>query len=70
METSDYSLSLPLLGIVEGVDNMKIRDDGRKVYLIRWEGFDERTWEPEGNVGGCSNLLEEFLKVIPRQCGR
>ena len=31
---------------------MKLRDDGSKVYLIRWKDYAEPTWEPEGNLGG------------------
>ncbi|KNE98346.1 hypothetical protein PSTG_08422 [Puccinia striiformis f. sp. tritici PST-78] len=39
----------------------------RRRYLISWKGFgpEENSWEPEGNLDNCSELLEEFKKKYP-----
>jgi hypothetical protein len=49
--------------VVKGSRKTQAGKVHRKVreYLIKWEGFDESTWEPEGNiVGGAKALLSEY----------
>uniref|UniRef100_A0A914QN11 Chromo domain-containing protein n=1 Tax=Panagrolaimus davidi TaxID=227884 RepID=A0A914QN11_9BILA len=49
---------------VEKVLNKKGKGKNVK-YLIKWEGFDETTWEPESNCNGCSELIQEFEAALP-----
>merc|ERR1712179_512890 len=37
---------------VEGVKGMREAKDGKKLFLIKWEGYAKTTWEPEANVEG------------------
>ncbi|XP_019636928.1 PREDICTED: chromodomain Y-like protein 2 isoform X1 [Branchiostoma belcheri] len=48
---------------VEGILDQRTRR-GRPEYLIRWAGFDEDedTWEPEKNLVGCEEILEEWKR--------
>ncbi|XP_035680566.1 testis-specific chromodomain protein Y 2-like [Branchiostoma floridae] len=48
---------------VEGILDQRTRR-GREEYLIRWKGFDEDedTWEPEKNLFGCEEILEEWKR--------
>ena len=43
----------------------KIRDiralDGINMYLVKWEGYDEETWEPEDNMK-CDELIEKYFE--------
>ena len=39
------------------------------LYLVRWEGHDELTWEPAANV--TPDLIEDFNRQnLPRKCAR
>jgi histone H1/5 len=49
---------------VEKVLNKKGKGKNVK-YLIKWEGFDETTWEPESNCKNCSELIQEFEATLP-----
>ena len=44
---------------------MKKRKIGKKVeYQVKWKGWDREedlTWEPEENLGGCQDLIDNFL---------
>ncbi|KAJ2807890.1 hypothetical protein H4R21_000301 [Coemansia helicoidea] len=55
------------------VDQVCAERDGElgKEYLVKWLGYDESTWEPEGNLANASTLLAEFQKRSsgPEQCG-
>lgn len=44
--------------IVERIENKKVRN-GIAYYLIKWEGYEEKTWEPEANIID-SQLIDEF----------
>ncbi|XP_078689866.1 uncharacterized protein LOC144921100 isoform X3 [Branchiostoma floridae x Branchiostoma belcheri] len=48
---------------VEGILDQRTQR-GRPEYLIRWAGFDEDedTWEPEKNLVGCEEILEEWKR--------
>ena len=30
-------------------------------YLVKWKGFSKCTWEPEENVAGCEDFIDNFL---------
>ena len=34
--------------------------DSQVEYLVQWKGYDETTWEPEGNLLNCFELIQEF----------
>jgi len=37
-------------------------------YLVKWEGYDERTWEPVQHLqGGCKELLDAFEEEVKDQ---
>ena len=36
---------------------------GQKHYLIRWEGYEQHTWEPLENLTGCPEKIEEWVKL-------
>lgn len=40
----------------------KIRGKDEYLYLVKWKGYDEETWEPKSNLF-CDDLLSEFLKA-------
>lgn len=42
----------------------KKKSQGKWVYFVKWEGFDEEhnTWEPFENVEHCRSILDEFEK--------
>ncbi|KAI6182704.1 Cbx3 [Aphelenchoides bicaudatus] len=48
---------------VEKILNRRFRD-GDAQYLIKWEGFDEPTWEPLENCS-CDALIREYDKKHP-----
>ncbi|KAI9651698.1 MAG: hypothetical protein M1831_000513 [Alyxoria varia] len=33
-------------------------------YLIKWEGWEETTWEPEENLEGCDDKMNEYFESI------
>ena len=39
------------------------RDDFDVLYKIKWEGYEERTWEPEENVQGATKALEAWKEA-------
>jgi len=50
--------------LVEAVESIQIDREGKKKYLVKWLGYDETTWEDEGNVGGCQEMIQEFTEMI------
>eukprot|EP00301_Raphidiophrys_heterophryoidea_P026926 c9394_g1_i3.p1 GENE.c9394_g1_i3~~c9394_g1_i3.p1 ORF type:complete len:588 (+),score=120.24 c9394_g1_i3:302-2065(+) len=38
----------------------KKKSHGRVIYLVKWKGYDDPSWEPERNLSGCSALLQVF----------
>jgi len=44
---------------VEMIKGMKVRE-GETFFLVKWEGYSKCTWEPEENLGGCEDLIENF----------
>ncbi|MGH3056499.1 MAG: chromo domain-containing protein, partial [Gaiellaceae bacterium] len=49
----------------------KARNKTKRYFLIRWEGFppSEDTWEPEENLRGCTESLQEYWRTV-RMRGR
>jgi len=45
---------------VELIKAMKVVDD-KAFYLVKWYNFHKATWEPEENLGGCQDLIDNFL---------
>lgn len=40
--------------------------NGRKRYLVKWSGWpeEEATWEPEGNLDNCSDIVKEYWASV------
>ena len=48
--------------IEEVLDHREVR--GRRQYLLQWKGTPETSWEWEGNMQGCLDLLRDYLCKI------
>ena len=52
---------------VEGIKGMRVRTDDQGIesteYLVKFVGFPKPSWENEGNVSGCPELIEDYLVV-------
>lgn len=48
--------------IVEQILKKKKTSEGKIKYFIKWQGFppEESTWEPEENLAGIKNMIQEF----------
>ena len=42
------------------LDQRKHPVTGQLEYLIKWEGYAEKTWEPEANLETIPHMLREF----------
>ena len=51
------------------IDAKQIGKKKKWHYLIKWKGYSasDNSWEPEDNVQGSKELLEEFWKRNPKQ---
>lgn len=47
---------------VEAVVDMKVLDDGTKIYLVKWKNYaeDQNTWEPIENLENCRSALTQY----------
>ena len=34
--------------------------------MVKWENYDEQSWEPEENLSGCKEKLQAFLKKVEK----
>jgi Chromo (CHRromatin Organisation MOdifier) domain len=43
----------------------KKKEGRRSLYLIKWDGFDEKeaTWEPLSNLGNVKEMVKEFDRL-------
>jgi len=46
--------------VVEMIKGMKVRED-KTWYFVKWEGSTKCTWEPEENLTGCQDIIDNFL---------
>ena len=37
-------------------------------FLVEWEDYTDATWEPEVNLGGCTELVDAYLASIDNEC--
>lgn len=51
---------------VETVKGMRERD-GNRQYLVKFKGYSKAQWEPEENVQGCQDLIDEYFNVERRR---
>ena len=35
----------------------------QKQFLVKWEGYNEATWEPEENLSGCPDKISEWISL-------
>ncbi|KAF2472474.1 uncharacterized protein BDR25DRAFT_283918 [Lindgomyces ingoldianus] len=53
--------------VVEKILGHMFNDDGVCMYEIKWMGYDrkkDRTWEPEDNLSGATDVLNEYFDEI------
>ena len=62
LEANDEEYTVERILKSDEVDGLK----HEKVYYVRWKGYgaDSDTWEPEGNLQGCSQLIADYEKRI------
>lgn len=62
-EEQDYAIAgILAVGVPE--------PDGIKRFLVRWEGYEEPTWEPASALNNCKKMLEGFCSNIGQYCMR
>lgn len=49
---------------VEAIRIHRFMLDGTRSFLIKWENYEDCTWEPETNLEGCYDLLQEYLSKV------
>jgi chromobox protein 1 len=53
--------------VVEKIISHAFNDDGTVVYEVKWLGYEkkaDRTWEPESNLSGATEVLKEYFESI------
>jgi hypothetical protein len=47
---------------IESIISSRITKQGKKQYLIKWHGYDDKqnTWESERNLSNAKELLRKF----------
>ena len=45
---------------VEMIKGIRVKGD-KTMYLVKWVGWAKTNWEPEENLGGCQDLIDNFL---------
>jgi hypothetical protein len=43
---------------------------GQRLYLVKWKGYKEETWEPEEYLDDCAEALKEYWDSIDEDAGR
>ncbi|KAK4148414.1 hypothetical protein C8A00DRAFT_19749 [Chaetomidium leptoderma] len=44
-------------------------DNGRWQYLVKWDGYEEPTWQPATDLRGCDDAIWEFHDSHPEAPG-
>ena len=52
---------------MESILDSKENAAGEKLYFVKWEGYDETTWEPYENLKTVKYLVEAFEKAKERK---
>ncbi len=49
---------------VDKIINMRVDRSGQREFLVAWRGYDsfENSWEPEGNLANCKQLIQQFMQ--------
>ncbi|KAL4509350.1 hypothetical protein ABPG72_018281 [Tetrahymena utriculariae] len=55
--------------IVEKILDYK-KQKNRDLFLVKWEGYEELTWEPKSNLSNVKHLVESFLKTLKDKAKR
>jgi len=55
---------------VEMVVDEDAREEGNVLYLVKWVGHHDLTWEPEENLGHCGEALDEFKEKRAQRAKR
>jgi hypothetical protein len=42
--------------------------DGQTLYLVKWVGYEEPTWEPVEHLNNCQEMLQEFIDRRKAEC--
>jgi hypothetical protein len=45
---------------VERIDDCRTNSKGVKEYLVKWDGYKRRNWEPEANLAGAPLKIKEY----------
>ncbi|KAF2181045.1 hypothetical protein K469DRAFT_713903 [Zopfia rhizophila CBS 207.26] len=56
--------------VVEKIMSHAFKDDGVCMYEVKWLGYEkkaDRTWEPEDNLAGAADVLNEYFEKIGGQ---
>ena len=53
---------------VESIQGRKIDEHGKRLYLIKWKGWEERdnTWEPMSNLSNVKILVESYDNFLEK----
>lgn len=52
---------------VEDIIDYKKKKNGAELYLVKWVGYEEATWEKLDHLGNCISLLENFWDKHPEK---
>jgi len=52
------------LWLVDKIEDHRFIANGSREFLVKWSGFTEPTWEPEGCLVQCSNALNSYFATL------
>jgi len=53
--------------VVEKILEKRIDKQGMVFYRVKWEGYNEISWEPHDHLSNCPELIEEFERKLEMQ---